>query len=70
MKNKERPVGVQSSKIGCLAVPLDSQSSSELATKIMYFLEKTIGTDQATAIKIFKYADARISSSFNMGPGN
>ena len=70
MKNNDRPVSAQSSKIGCLADPFDPQPSSELTEKIMYFLGKSITIDKATAIKISQYADAQNSPSFSMGPGN
>ena len=36
MKKDERPVGAQSSKNGCLAVPFGPPSSSELTGKIVY----------------------------------
>ena len=67
MKNNDRSVSAQSSKIGCLAVSFDPQSSSELTGKIMYFLEISIRTDKATAIKMFQYADVQNSPSFSVG---
>ena len=70
MKNNDRPVSAQSSKIRCLAVPFDPQPSSELTGEIMSFLEKSIRIDKATAIEIFQYADAQNSPSFSMGLGN
>ena len=39
MKNNERTVGAQSSKIGCLAVPFDSQSLKMCRRKILVILK-------------------------------